>query len=188
MSLYASGLLLAQESGGGAALILPETAELIWGAITFAIVAFVLMRIAFPRLRESVEKREQEIREKNEEAERSRQEAQQEKEEYGKQLADARAESNRIIEEARGSGEQVRKDVIAKAEKDAENIVARARDQIEAERTRTLQELQGTLASLSIELAEKVVGRSLDGSTQRELVDAYISEVGAMQSGGGSQN
>jgi F-type H+-transporting ATPase subunit b len=66
--------------------------------------------------------------------------------------------------------------------------VARAQEQIQAERQRTIQELQGQIADLSIELAEKVVGRSLDGSSQRDLVDAYIREVAGMSSNGGTSN
>ena len=182
-------LLLAQESGehSGTDLVLPAIPELIWGAVSFVIVAFVLSRIAFPRLRKSVEQREQAIREKQEEAEQARRDAQREKEEYEKQRAEARSEANRIIEEARGSAEQVRKETITRAEKEAAAIVERSREQIETERQRAMQELQGTVATLSIQLAEKVVGRSLDGSSQRELVDAYIKEVSGMaQTNGGT--
>ncbi|MDQ3751450.1 MAG: F0F1 ATP synthase subunit B [Actinomycetota bacterium] len=187
-STISGAVLLAQESGGhsGTDLVLPALPELIWGAVSFVVVAFVLSRIAFPRLRESVEQRERSIREKQEEAEQARQDAQNEKEQYEKQRADARSEANRIVEEARGSAEQVRKDTIAKAEKEAEAIVDRSREQIDSERTRAMQELQGTVANLSIELAEKVVGRSLDGPSQRELVDAYIKEVSGMPGSGGS--
>jgi len=49
-----------------------------------------------------------------------------------------------------------------------------------------VQELQTQVAELSIELAEKVVGRSLDGESQREFVDAYIKEVAAMSGDGKS--
>jgi F-type H+-transporting ATPase subunit b len=186
----ASALLLAQEGEHereGIDLILPAAAELIWGAICFIIVAVVLTKVAFPKLREAVEARENRIQGDLEEAEKAKSEAKQEQEEYKKQLAEARGESNRIIEDARASAEQVRKDLIAKAEKDAEAVVARAQEQIQAERQRTIQELQGQIADLSIELAEKVVGRSLDGGSQRELVDAYIKEVAGMSSNGGSR-
>ena len=186
-----SALLLAQEEEHereGIDLVLPETAELVWGVICFAIVAFVLMRIALPRIREAIEAREQKIQGDLESAENARTEAQQELEGYKKQLAEARSEANRIIEEARSSAEEVRKDIIARSEKEAEGIVARAQEQIQAERQRTVQELQRQIADLSIELAEKVVGRSLDGGSQRDLVDAYIREVAGMSSNGGTSN
>lgn len=178
----------AEEEPSGLDLILPDPAELLWGTITFALVAFVLTRFAFPKIREAVEARERAIREANEAAEGERQAAQQEREEYRRQLANARAEANRVIEDARGQAEQVRRDIIAKAEKDAEAVVARAQEQIEAERTRTIQELQGTIANLSIQLAEKVVGRSLDGGAQRDLVDSYIREVAGMTPGGNGRS
>jgi F-type H+-transporting ATPase subunit b len=188
-----NGLLIwAQEEGGNAEeptgldLILPETAELVWGVICFVIVAGFLMWKAFPAIRKAVEDREAQIQTDLEEAEQARNEARNEQEEYRKQIAEARSEANRVIEDARQQAEQVRKDIIAKAERDAEQVVARAQEQIVAERNRTITELQRTVADMSIELAEKVVGRSLDDSSHRELVDNYIREVANM--GNGRQN
>jgi F-type H+-transporting ATPase subunit b len=173
-------LLLLAAPKKGIDLILPATAELVWGAICFAVVAFLLIKFAFPRIKETIEARERAIQGSHEEAEKARDEAKALLDDYKKQLAEARSEANRIIEEGRQSAEQVRKDLVARAETDAEGIVARARDQIQQERLRTIQELQSQIGAMSIELAEKVVGRSLDGATQRELVDAYINQVTAM--------
>lgn len=180
MNLIQGVLLLAQEGAeekSGLDLILPAVDELIWGAVAFAIVFFVLNRFAFPALRKTVEEREQRIQKDLEEAESAKHEAQRELDRYKKQLADARGEANKIIEDARQSAEQVRKDLIAKAEHDAEQIVTRAQEQIGAERNRAVGELQTTLSELSIELAEKIVNRSIDASAHRDLVDAYIKEV-----------
>lgn len=191
-------LLFAQEHGeevtdhadepSGVDLVLPAVEELIWGFIVFGIVLLVLNKILFPKIRQGIEAREQKIQGDLEAAEESKASAQRELEEYRAQLADARSEANRIIEEARQQADQVRKDIEARARKDAEDIVARAQDTINAERTRTIQELQGTIAAISIDLAEKVVGRSLDDRTQREFVDAYIRDVAGMGADGGSRN
>ena len=170
-------------------LILPETAELVWGIICFAVVLFFLTRKAFPAIRKAVEDREATIQQDLEEAEAARNEARKQQQDYEKQIADARSEANRVIEDARRQAEQVRKDILAKAERDAEQVVTRAQEQIVAERNRTVIELQKTVADMSIELAEKVVGRSLDDSSHRELVDNYIREVGTMGGNGrGSGN
>jgi F-type H+-transporting ATPase subunit b len=182
-------LAQAEEEGRtGLDLVLPDMAELIGGALAFIVVFVVLSRIAFPKIRAAVEKRESEVQGNLERAENAKGEAEKVLEDYKRQLAEARSEANRIIEEARGQAEQVRKDLVAKAEKDAETIVTRAQEQIQAEQTRAVQELQGQIAAFSIELAEKVVGRSLDGETHRDLVDAYIKEVSGMRSNGGSSN
>ena len=172
----------------GIDLVLPDMAELLWGAVAFLFVAWFLGRKVWPKIQEAVEAREQRIQGDLEAAEQAKNSAQSELEQYRAQLADARSEANRIIEEARQQAEQVGKDVRARAEKEAEAIVARAAETIAAERTRTIQELQGTIAAISIDLAEKVVGRSLDNQTQREFVDAYIRDVAGMTTDGGSRN
>ncbi|HYN37287.1 MAG TPA: F0F1 ATP synthase subunit B [Actinomycetota bacterium] len=191
LATLSSFITFAQEGGHeaepeGIDLVLPDPAELIWGAVAFFFVALFLMKVAFPKIRDAVKAREEKIQGDVEDAEKSKAEAQKELEKYKSQLAEARAEANRIIEEARQQAEQVRKDLVDKAQVEAEQVVSRAQEQIEAERNRTVQELKGTIADLSIELAEKVVGRALDDKSQRELVDAYINEVAGMN--GGSNN
>ncbi|MEO8322908.1 MAG: F0F1 ATP synthase subunit B [Actinomycetota bacterium] len=172
----------------GLDLILPAVDELVWGTISFAVVVFFMMKYALPKIRETIAAREDAIQEAKETAESERSEAKRLLEEYKQQLGDARSEANRIIEESRSAAEQVRKDILAKSEKDAEAIVARAQEQIRAERQRTLQELQSQIADISIELAGKGVGRSVDAEAQREMVDAYIREVAGMGTNGGSNN
>src|SRR5687768_15793702 len=141
---YLHGLIVLAQEGehaeepSGTDLILPAIDELIWGAVAFAIVFFVLNKFAFPALRKNVEARENQIQTDLEAAEQAKLEAQRERDEYKKQIADARSEANKIIEEARHSAEQVRKDLIAKAEQEAEQVVGRAQEQIEAERNRAL--------------------------------------------------
>ena len=183
-------VLLAATEGerDGLDLVLPPFEELLWGAIAFGIVLFALMRFAFPKLRQAIEARQNEIEGNLKDAEASKAEAQGALDEYKKQLAEARSEANRIIEDARQQAEQVRKDIVAKAEKDAEGVLARAQEQIQAEQGRALTELQTTISAMSIELAEKVVGRTIDPSTQKELVDSYIRDVATMSPNGGKNN
>jgi F-type H+-transporting ATPase subunit b len=190
LATAAQYLLLAaeEEERTGLDLVLPEPAELVGGALAFLFVAVILGWKVWPKIREAVQKREDTIQGQFEDAEKAKAEAEQAKRNYEEQIADARSEANRIIEEARQSAESVRKDLITKAEAEAKQVVDKAQDQIEQERQRTVQELQGSIADLSIELAERVVGKSLDAPAQRELVDSYIRDVSGMQSpNGGSR-
>jgi F-type H+-transporting ATPase subunit b len=179
-------LILAAEGAEekeGIDLILPAVDELVWGTICFVVVAFFLMRIALPKIRESIAAREQAIQQAHEGAEGERAEAQKLLDDYKQQLAQARAEANQIIEEARSSAETVRKDILAKAEAESQQIVSRASEQIEAERVRTMDQLRGEVATLAVSLAEKVVLGEIDPARRKKLVDGYISEVGAMNGG-----
>lgn len=180
-------LLAAEEEREGIDLVLPDKAELVWGIIAFIVVVGLLMKVAFPKLREAVDAREKEIIGSLETAEGQKAEAQKLLDDYKKQLAEARAEANKILEEARQSAEKVRKDLIAKAEEDAKTVVSRAEEQIEAQRDQAMDELRSEVRDLAIVVAEKIVGDSLDSSRQSKLVDEYIAQVGAM-SNGGSRN
>lgn len=173
------------EEPSGTDLLLPAPAELIFGAIAFLLVFTVLKTKAFPKIKEAMAEREAAVRNSLEAAETAKIEAEREAQQYRAQIGDARSEANRIVEDARGQAEQVRRELIAKAEKEAQAIVARAQEQIGAERDRTIQELQTTIGRMSVELAERVVGRSIDAAAQKDLVDSYIREVAGMSNGGG---
>lgn len=170
-------LILAAEEGDATAVILPAAPELIYGFIAFAIVFGVLSRLVFPRMNTMLAERGEQIQGRMEEAEQARQEAEQTRREYQEQMDEARGEATQIIEDARATAEQLRRDIVAKAETEAEHLVSRARTDAEAERERVLQNLREEVGTLSVELASRIVGRELDESAHRELVDDYIGRL-----------
>jgi F-type H+-transporting ATPase subunit b len=167
------------EEASQAKHLYPEAGELIIGLIAFAVLFFFTWKWVLPRFRQVLDERRERIQGEMEQAEATRSEAQQLLEQYRSQLAGAREESNRIIEEARATAEQLRRDLQAKAEEEAQATVARAQDEIRAERARTFQELRSQVGSIAVELAERVVGQSLDDRAHQRLIDEYIDQVAA---------
>jgi F-type H+-transporting ATPase subunit b len=160
-------------------IVTPAVAELVWGAIAWAIVAFVLLKFAFPALRKTLRERSEKIRTDLEDADTAKTQAEAELAEYRAQLANSRNEGAQLVEAARADAERVRIDIIARAEADAAEIKARATDDIRLATERAQADLQASVKDLSIELAEKVVERNLDPDTQRALIDSYIAQVGS---------
>jgi F-type H+-transporting ATPase subunit b len=171
-------LTLAQEAEENAPEDLyPHWEELIVGALAFFILFFFMGRWVLPRMREMMESRRARIQGDLEKAERAKAEAEQLLARYEERLKEARGEANRVIEEARKTAESVRKDVLAKAEEEARQVVARAQQEIQAERDRAFEELRAQVGELSIEVASRVIGASLDKRRQAKLVDEYIEEI-----------
>ena len=168
--------------------VLPEIDELIFGGIAFLLVFLVLAKYAFPRLNSAMKEREEKIQGDLEGAERARGEAESELERYRQQLREARGEAGRIIEEARKTAESMRRDLLARAEDESNQIVSRAQEEIRAERDRAFQELRRQVGEISVELAARVVGESMDRDRQLRLVDGYIDEVAGMRRGNGNGN
>jgi F-type H+-transporting ATPase subunit b len=156
------------EEASGLDLVLPAFAELLWGAIGFFLLMGILYKFVFPSLGKMLDERSAKIQGQMEQAETE------------EQLADARSQGNTLVEEARSQAERVRADVLAKAEEEAQQIRERARADAEAERGRIVQDLRGQVATLSVELAGKIVQRELNPDQHRQLVDQYINELSGL--------
>jgi F-type H+-transporting ATPase subunit b len=159
--------------------LLPETNEIIWGSLAFLVLLVGMWKWGIPAVKGMMETREERIRSDLERAEQAKSESEQVLQQYQAQLADARAEAGRIIDESRQAAERVGAEVKARAEEEAREIVARANADIALQRERALAELRTEVAELSISLAERIVGRNLDRTTQLQLVDSFIDEVGS---------
>jgi F-type H+-transporting ATPase subunit b len=166
-------------------LFAPAASELIWGTIAFIIVAFALMKYAFPALRKTLHARTEKIRGDLEGAERAREEAEEQRRQYEAKLGEARSEATRIVESAHQDAERLRQELMARAEADAAEARARAQDDIRLATDRAMGDLRTRVAGLSIDLAERIVERSLDRETQQALVESYIDAVGTSGNGHG---
>ena len=155
----------------------PKLQELIVGAVAFGVIFVFMSKWVLPRVNKLLEERRQKIQGNLEEAEQTKAAADQLLADYREQLAGAREDANRIIEEARRTAEAMRKDLIAKAEQEYQGIVGRAQEEIRAERDRVFQELKTQVGELSLALAGRVVGETLDKTKQLRLVDDYIKEL-----------
>ncbi len=165
------------EGGGGIEFLLPAPAELYTGIVAFAIVFLVMWKFAVPAMKKLMAERQAAIAGQIKEAENAKQEAQSLLADYKTQVAGAKSEANTIVEDARKAAEAVRADVLAKAEDEAAAIRAKAHAEAEAEKGRALQEARVEVANISVNLAEKVVGASLDTDRQKNLVEQYLAEL-----------
>jgi F-type H+-transporting ATPase subunit b len=174
-----TSILAASEGEGGSAaeLLLPAWPELVAGIIAFSIVFFFVWRWVWPSLNRMIETRQAAIAGEVTAAEKAKAEAESLRTDYQAQLADARTEANRILEDARKSAEQMRADITAKAESEAEQIRARARDEAAGEKARALSEAKTEVGDISVDLAGKIVGESLDPASHQALIDRYLADL-----------
>lgn len=165
----------------------PDPAELVVGLLAFLVLFFFTWKWVLPRFRQVLDERRTKIQGEMERAEEERGEADKLLEQYRQQLAGARDEANRIIEESRSTADALRRDLQQKAEEQAEGILSRAQEEIRAERDRAFEELRAQVGAIAVELAERVVGQSLDEKTHQRLIDEFIDDVasGAAANGDG---
>jgi F-type H+-transporting ATPase subunit b len=158
--------------------ILPNIYELVIGGISFAVLAFVLMKYVFPRIEATYKARVEAIEGGIQRAEKAQAEANETLAQYRAQLAEARTEAARIRDEARADAEGIRQDVLAKAREESDRIIAAGRETLAAERQSIVRELRAEMGTLAVDLAGKIVGESLaDEARRKGTVERFLSEL-----------
>ena len=87
-------------------------------------------------------------------------------------------EAAKIIQVANDTASQNRAKVLATANEEATSLKKRAQEDIEQERKEALNTVKGDVADISVQIAEKLIGQSLDASAQQELIDSYLAKLG----------
>lgn len=157
--------------------LLPETNEIIWGAVGFLVVLFFVTKMGLPAIKKGMNARTERIRADLEAAENQRTEADTLLAEYRAQLNDAKNESARIIEEARQSADALKRDQEARLQSELADLRSKAAADIEAAKVQAIADLRGEVAQLAVGAAEVVVGKNLDQATQVQLIEDYINQV-----------
>jgi len=159
--------------------ILPPTNELVWGALSFAIVLFLIWKFGWPGIKKGMEARTERIRTDLEQAEAAKAEAEGVLTTYQAQVADAKQEAGHIIEEARQTADSMKRDLQAQAEADIAAMRQKAAADIESAKAQAMADLRGEVATIAIGAAERVVEHNLDPETNKALVESFIDQVGS---------
>jgi F-type H+-transporting ATPase subunit b len=94
-------------------------------------------------------------------------------------VAAARADISKSIEDGRSRGEELAKQIEAEARAEAERIRAEARAASAAERDQQLSGLRGQVADISVAVARRLIGESLDQKRQSQLISEFFGRVPA---------
>ena len=163
--------------------LVPNWTEVIVGAIGFFIVFFALWKVLLPRITTVLDERTEKIEGGLQKAEELQADARRTLEQYQAQLAEARHEAARLRQEASEQGAGIIAEMREQAQAEARRITEAAQAQIAADRQQAFASLRAEVGSLSVQLASKIVGESLDDEArQSRVVDRFLTELEASQS------
>jgi len=150
----------------------------IWQLLVFVALIFLLKKYAWKPILDAVNAREESIEGALKAAERAREEMKALQSDNEAILKQAREERERILKEARDMKNKIVAEAKEAASAEADKTVAAAKATIEAEKTAAIAELKKQAATLSIEVAEKVLGQELsDANKQAEMIGKIIEDV-----------
>jgi F-type H+-transporting ATPase subunit b len=162
--------------------LVPNWTEVIVGGIAFFIVFFALWKVLLPRIMTTLNERTDAIEGGIERAAQAEAEANRMREQFQAQLAEARHDAARQREQAIEEGAQIIAAKREEAQAEAARILAAAHTQIDADRQQAFASLRGEIGTLAVQLANKIVGESLeDEARQSRVVDRFLADLDASQ-------
>lgn len=149
-----------------------------WQAAILIVLIVLLRKYAWKPILSALNAREEGILEALESAEKARMEMENLQADNASMLQEARGERDSMLKEARGIKEKMIADAAEEADKKADSIIKKAQEAIESEKQSAMAELKDQVGVLSIEIAEKVIKKELNGKDQQmELVDTMLNDV-----------
>ncbi len=149
-----------------------------WMLVSFSIIVFLLKKFAWPVILGSLNEREKSITDALNAAQKAKEEMANLKADNEKLLAEARNQRDLILKEARDAKESIINEARSKATEEADRLTRLSREQITNEKMAAITELKNLVASLSIEIAEKVIRQQLStDDKQKQLVQDLLKDV-----------
>ncbi|MBI3810465.1 MAG: F0F1 ATP synthase subunit B, partial [Nitrospirae bacterium] len=148
-----------------------------WEIISFAILLFILAKYAFPPILRTLDERERKIRESIESAERRSAEAERRMAEYEAKMKASQKEAEEMIAQAKARAQQRKEDNERQLSADAERIKTAAAREIEQERRKARDDVRRYAGELALQVAGKVLERSLTDADHKRLADESLAAV-----------
>ncbi|HAA00685.1 MAG TPA: ATP synthase F0 subunit B [Flavobacteriales bacterium] len=151
---------------------------IIWTSIAFILVLVIMKKLAWKPILETLAKREKDIQEAIDSARLAREEMARLKVSNEELQKKAREERDLILKEARDTREAIVAEAKQKATLEADRILAAARENIKNEKMAAISDLKNQVATLSIEIAEKILRNQLSADDkQKALINNMVEEI-----------
>jgi F-type H+-transporting ATPase subunit b len=156
----------------------PGIGIVFWSVVIFALFFLLLAKFAWKPILAAVRAREEMIKGSLAAAEKARADMLKLQSDNEVILKKAREEREVILKDARDVRDKLISEAKGKATEEAEKIVEKARAGIEREKVKALSEIHEQVASLSIDIASKLLGEQLSKSGEQEkLIGKYLKDI-----------
>ena len=151
---------------------------IIWTTIIFTILLVVLKKFAWKPILTAVDERNRSIEEALNSAEKAKEEMALLNADNEKILNEAKIQRDLLLKEARDIKTGIINEAKEKANNEASKILNSAKEQIENEKMKAITELKNSVATLSIDIAEKVLKRELqEKASQEEFITGTLKNT-----------
>ncbi|OAQ40502.1 F0F1 ATP synthase subunit B [Pedobacter psychrophilus] len=159
-------------------LVTPSIGLVFWTALSFLILLVLLKRLAWKPMLGAIHERERSIEEALNKADLAREEMARLSSENETLLKQARVERDEILKEAKEIKDQIIAEAKNAAQEEGNKMIEKAKVEINNQKVAALREVKNQVASLSLNIAEKVLRKQFnDKQKQDALVSDLLNDV-----------
>jgi F-type H+-transporting ATPase subunit b len=159
-------------------LLSPNFGLVIWVALAFGIVLFILSKFAWGPITSALDEREHRIEDSLSRAEIALAEARQLQENNEAARREAEQERQRILRQARDESERLRTEELEKTRAVIQRERELAQDEINRSKQQAIQDLRTEVADMAVEAAERILDQKFsDHEQQRQMVERFIADL-----------
>lgn len=159
-------------------LVRPEIGLVFWTTISFAFLFFILRKAAWKPMLGAIHERERSIEDALNKADLAREEMARLTNQNEALLKEARAERDQILKEAKELKDAIVTEAKNQAQVEGAKLIEKAKIEINNQKVAALDEVKNQVASLSLEIAEKVLRKQFDDKQKQEaLVSDLLKSV-----------
>ena len=159
-------------------LLTPDLGFLFWTTVVFLVFWFIVGKMAIKPITKAINDREHTISDALSAAEKAKQDMQQLQSDNAALLKEAKEESARILKEAKDIKDTVIAGAHTTAKEEAAKIVAAAKVEIDAQKKAAMAEVKAEVSKLSLEIAQKVLGRELEtAKDQQVFINSLVDKL-----------
>lgn len=149
-----------------------------WSLLIFLLFWFIMYKLAFKPIAQSLAKREDDIQGALDQAKIAREEMSNMKAENERLLAEAREERAKILTEAKEAKAAILAEAKIKAKEEASKIMQTAMQEIDNHKKAAMIEVKNEIGILATQIAEKVIRKELKGQAEHDgYVNTLIKEM-----------
>ena len=159
-------------------LITPDFGLFFWMTVVFLVVLFILWKYGFPVIVKMVDERKAFIDESLRKAHEANERLANIQKEGESILQEAREKQSQILKEAADTRDAIVEKAQDKARAEGARLLDDARAAIEQEKKAAIADIRKQVATLSVEIAEKLLKQNLkDDKAQMDLIERMLDEV-----------
>ena len=159
-------------------LITPDFGLFFWMTVVFLVVLFILWKFGFPVIIKMVDERKAFIDDSLRNAHEANERLANIQKEGESILQEAREKQAQILKEAAETRDAIVEKAQDKARQEGTRLLDEAKAAIEQEKKNAIADIRKQVATLSVEIAEKVLRQSLkDDKAQMDLIERMLDEV-----------